>query len=195
MGKEKGYVLYDEVSEVLPGDLAGGSDIDDVLAGLDTAGIEILEEPKDFEKKIEETGEDLIDLELPAGIGEKVNDPVRMYLREMGTVPLLTREGEVEIARRIERGQTTVLKSLSRAPLAIQEIVAMGEEMMRDLLSARDIIQIGDPILTDELVEEKQREFGRCAEEIGRQYKRILQARQKLQAIPPTMKPKQHRRQ
>src|SRR5271169_3056813 len=129
MGKEKGYVLYDEVSEVLPGDLAGGADIDDVLAGLDTAGIEILEEPKDFEKKIEETGEELIDLELPAGLGEKVNDPVRMYLREMGTVPLLTREGEVEIARRIERGQRTVLKALSRAPLVIQEIILLADDM------------------------------------------------------------------
>src|SRR5271167_391912 len=114
MGKEKGYVLYDEVSEILPGDLSTGADLDDILAGLDTAGIEILEEPKDFERKLEE-GEELIDLELPAGLGEKVNDPVRMYLREMGTVPLLTREGEVEIARRIERGQNTVLRSLSRA--------------------------------------------------------------------------------
>src|ERR1035437_8701354 len=103
MGKEKGYVLYDEVSEVLPGYLAGGADIDDVLAGLDTASIEIREEPRDLEKKIEEAGEELIDLALPPALGEKVNDPVRMYLREMGTVPLLTPEGEVEIARRIER--------------------------------------------------------------------------------------------
>jgi RNA polymerase primary sigma factor len=194
MGKEKGYVLYDEVSEVLPSDLPGGSELEDVLAGLDVAGIEILEEPKDFEKKLEET-EELIDLELPAGVGEKINDPVRLYLREMGTVPLLTREGEVEIARRIERGQNTVLKSLSRAPLVIQEIVAMGEEMARNQLSARDIIQIADPIQTDELVEEKQLEFAACAEDIGRHYRRILQARQKLQAIPRTLKPKQHRRQ
>jgi len=77
-----------------------------------------------------------------------------MYLREMGTVPLLTREGEVEIARRIERGQNTVLKSLARAPLAIQEIIGMGEEMARDTISARDVVQIAEPILTDELVEE-----------------------------------------
>src|SRR5436190_22237742 len=161
MGKDKGYVLYDEVSEVLPSDLAGGSDIDDVLAGLDVAGIEILEEPKDFEKKIEESGEDVIDLELPAGVGEKVNDPVRMYLREMGTVPLLTREGEVEIARRIERGQNTVLKSLFRAPLVIQDIIAMGEEVSQDVLLAREVIQISDPILTDELMEEKRAEFAR----------------------------------
>jgi RNA polymerase primary sigma factor len=194
MGKEKGYVLYDEVSEVLPNELPVGGELEDVLASLDVAGIEILEEPKDFEKKLEEP-EEIIDIELPAGVGDKINDPVRMYLREMGTVPLLTREGEVEIARRIERGQNTVLKSLSRAPLAVQEIVLMGEEMARGVLSARDVIQISDAILTDELVEEKQREFTAFTEEIARQYRRILQCRQKLQAIPRGMKPKLYRRQ
>ena len=194
MGKEKGYVLYDEVSEVLPGDISGGADLDEVLAGLDTAGIEILEEAKDFEKKIEESDE-LVDLDLPVGVGEKVNDPVRMYLREMGTVPLLTRDGEVEIARRIERGQATVLKSLFRAPLVIQEIIGMGEEIAGDTLSARDVIQMADPMLTDEMVEEKRQEFAKSAEEIARHYKKVLQCRQKLQAIPRGMKPKQYRRQ
>jgi RNA polymerase primary sigma factor len=194
LGKEKGYVLYDEVSEVLPGDLPGGSELDDVLAGLDVAGIEILEEPKDFEKKLDEA-EELLDLDLPAGVGEKVNDPVRMYLREMGTVPLLTREGEVEIARRIERGQSTVLRSLSRAPLVIQEIIIMGEEMARDTISARDVIQIADPILTDELVEEKRQEFALAVDELARYYRKMVQCRQKLQAIPRAMKPKQYRRQ
>jgi RNA polymerase primary sigma factor len=194
LGKDKGYVLYDEVSEVLPGEVPGGTELEEVLAGLDGAGIEILEEPKDFEKKLEE-GEELLDLELPAGVGEKVNDPVRMYLREMGTVPLLTREGEVEIARRIERGQNTVLKSLARAPLVIQEIISMGEAVAADAVSARDLIQIADPILTDDLVDEKRREFTDGVEEIARQYRRIMQSRQKLQAIPRGMKPKQYRRQ
>ena len=83
-----------------------GAELDDLLADLDTAGVEILEEPKlDFEQKPEEA-EEFGDLELAADFAEKTNDPVRMYLREMGTVPLLTREGEIELARRIERGQT-----------------------------------------------------------------------------------------
>jgi RNA polymerase primary sigma factor len=195
IGKEKGYVLYDEVSEILPaGELASGAELEDVLAGLDTAGIEILEEPKDFEKKLEEA-EEMLDLELPAGLGEKVNDPVRMYLREMGTVPLLTREGEVEIARRIEHGQRAVLKSLSRAPLVIQEILAMAEEVEAEALSARDLIQISDPALTDEMVDEKRLEFVRGAGEIARAYRKTQQCRQKLQAIPRGMKPKQYRRQ
>ena len=194
LGKEKGYVLYDEVSEILPaGELAGGAELEDVLAGLDGAGIEILEEPKDFEKKLED--EELLDLDLPTGVGDKVNDPVRMYLREMGTVPLLTRDGEVEIARRIERGQSTVLKSLSRAPLVIQEISAMGEEVAGDILSARDVVQMADPILTDELVDETRRAFVRTVEEMARLHKKALQCRQKLQAIPRGMKPKQYRRQ
>ena len=194
MGKEKGYVLYDEVSEVLPGEMPGGPELDDVLAGLDVAGIEILEEAKDFEKKLEES-EEILDLELPAGVGEKVNDPVRMYLREMGTVPLLTREGEVEIARRIERGQNTVLKSLSRAPMAIQQVLVIHDEIANNLVSARDIVQIPDPILTDELVELKREEFLQFAAELARHYRRVLQCRQKLQAIPRSMKPKLYRRQ
>ena len=194
MGKEKGYVLYDEVSEVLPGELGPGADLEDVLAGLDVAGIEILEDAKDFEKKLDD-GEELLDLELPAGVGEKINDPVRLYLREMGTVPLLTREGEVEIARRIERGQNTVLKSLSRAPLVVQEIIALGEEVLQDIVNARDIVQIADPMLSDEMVEEKRQEFLQISQEIGKYYRKMLQCRQKLQAIPRGMKPKQYRRQ
>jgi RNA polymerase primary sigma factor len=194
MGKEKGYVLYDDVSEALPGEISTGADLDDMLAGLDVAGIEILEEPKDFDKKLDDT-EEAIDLELPAGVGEKVNDPVRMYLREMGTVPLLTREGEVEIARRIERGQGTVLKSLFRAPLVILEVVAMGEEVANNELAARDVISIADPMLTDDAVDEKRDEFVRACDEVGKQLKRMMQCRQKLLAIPRAMKPKLYRRQ
>src|SRR5262249_2154590 len=129
------------------------------------------------------------------GVGDKVNDPVRMYLREMGTVPLLTREGEVEIARRIERGQNTVLKSISRTPLVIQEILAMADEVARNTLFARDVVQIADPILTDDVVEEKRLEFLNGADDIARHYKKVLQCRQKLLAIPRGMKPKQYRRQ
>jgi RNA polymerase primary sigma factor len=193
LGKEKGYVLYDEVSEVLPADLNGGSELDDLLAGLDVAGIEILEEPK-LDTKIEEADE-LLDLDLlTAGAGDKTNDPVRMYLREMGAVPLLTREGEVEIAKRIERGQNTVLKALSRSPLIIQKIIGMGEEVERAALSVRDLIQISDPLITDETLEEKRREFLAAADEIVKLYKKVQQGRQKLLAVPRGIKPKQHRR-
>ena len=114
-GKEKGYVLYDEVNELLTEDYPGGRELDDLLTELDSAGVEILEEPKiEFDKKLEE-GEEPVDLDLAQDFSDKTNDPVRMYLREMGTVPLLTREGEIELAKRIERGQTAVRKALSRS--------------------------------------------------------------------------------
>src|SRR5260370_16706129 len=82
-----------------------------------------------------------------------------------------------------------------RAPLVIQEIIGMGEEVLQDTLSARDVIQIADPMLTDEMVEEKRQEFARNTEDVARHYKKILQCRQKLMAIPPGMKPNQFRRQ
>ncbi len=195
MGKEKGYVLYDDVSQVLPGDMATGSELDEVLAGLDGAGIEILEEPKDFDGQKLEDAEDLLDIDLGPNTGEKVNDPVRMYLREMGTVPLLNREGEVEIAKRIERGQNTVLKCLTRTPLVIREILSLADEVAREVIPAREIVQISDPILTDEVADEARDQFLENMREIEKQYRKVLQARQKLQAIPRGMKPKQYRHQ
>ena len=205
-GKEKAYALYDELSDVLPTDLntdlstdigthiSHGTELDDLLTVLDGSGIEILEEPKlEFDKKLED-GEELLDLEPVPGIADKGNDPVRMYLREMGTVPLLTRDGEIEIARRIERGQNTVMKALSRAPLVIQEILNLAEEVRRGTVAARDIILVADPMMGDEAVEEGRHEFVLVAEEVGRQYRKFLQCRQKLLAVPRGLKPKQHRR-
>src|SRR5437660_11686525 len=102
VGKEKGFVLYDEVNELLAEDFPSGREFEDLLSDLDSAGVEILEEPKiDFEKKGEE-GDEFSDIDLAQDFSDKTNDPVRMYLREMGTVPLLTREGEIELAKRHE---------------------------------------------------------------------------------------------
>jgi RNA polymerase primary sigma factor len=193
VGKERGYVLYDEVSDVLPADLNGTADLDDVLAGFDGAGIEILEDPKpEFDKELKE-GDEPLDLELPPGIGEKTNDPVRMYLREMGAVALLTRESEVEIARRIERGQRAVSKALSRSPLVIQKILALGEDVRQGLTAVRDVIVFSDPLVSDELTEERKTELLRAIDEIAKVHKKALQVRQKLRAVPRAAKPKLHR--
>jgi len=193
VGKERGYVLYDEVSDVLPADLNGGGDLDDVLAGFDGAGIEILEDPKpEFDKKLEE-GDEALDLELPPGIGEKTNDPVRMYLREMGAVALLTRESEVEIAKRIERGQRAVSKALSRSPLVIQKILALGEDVRRGVVAVRDVIVFNDPLISEDLAEERKAELLRTIDEIAKLYKKALHVRQKLLAVPRGSKPKLHR--
>jgi len=192
-GKEKGYVLYDEVNELLTEEYQGGRELDDLLSELDTAGVEILEEPKlDFEKKLEE-GEEIVDLELVQDFSDKTNDPVRMYLREMGTVPLLTREGEIELAKRIERGQGAVRKSLSRSALVIREILGMPEILRRDPNAVREILAMPDLIVTDENIIEQANELMATVAEIEKHYKKAQQFRQKLQAISRGMKPKMHR--
>ena len=194
-GKENGYVAYDDLSEALPAGLGNGAEIGNLLAELDGSSIEILEDPKlEFDQKLEEA-EDLLDVDLvPAG-GEKVDDPVRTYLREMGTVPLLSREGETDIARRIERGQNTVMKALSRSPLVIQEILDRAEEVRRGTLAARDVVLVADPLSMDEPTDESGesgQELIVMAEEAARHFKKFQQLRQKLNAIPRGLKPRQH---
>ena len=122
IGKEKGYLLYDEVNELLPSEITSSEELDDLFNTFGSAGIEVLDsdqmkfrdEKGGFDRTSE--GAEELELDLTPGALDKTNDPVRMYLREMGTVPLLTREGEVEIARRIERGKLSVIKSISRTP-------------------------------------------------------------------------------
>src|SRR5580692_10471991 len=192
-GKEKGYVLYDEVNELLTEDYSGGRQLDDLLTELDSAGVEILEEPKiEFDKKLEE-GEEPADLELIQDFSDKTNDPVRMYLREMGTVPLLTREGEIELAKRIERGQAAVRKALSRSPLVIREILALAETIRKDSFMVREMLIMPDLVVTDENVAEQAEELSKTIAEIEKHYRKAQQCRQKLQAISRGMKRKMHR--
>src|SRR6202521_3962093 len=192
-GKEKGYVLYDEVNEILNEDFPGGRELDDLLTELDTAGVEILEEPKiEFDKKVEGT-EDLGDLELVQDFSDKTNDPVRMYLREMGSVPLLTREGEIELAKRIERGQAAVRKSLSRSPLVIREILTLPDLLHKDPFVVRDILVMPDLVVTDDDIARYGEELTATITEIEKHYRKAQQFRQKLQAVSRGMKPKMHR--
>ena len=192
-GKEKGYVLYDEVNELLTEGYPGGRELEEILTEFDGAGVEILEEPKiDFDKKLEE-GEEPGDLELVQEFIDKTNDPVRMYLREMGTVPLLTREGEIELAKRIERGQTAVRKALSRSPLVIREILTLSETLRKDSFLVREMLIMPDLVVTDENVAEQAEELSKTISEIEKHYRKAQQCRQKLQAISRGMKPKMHR--
>jgi len=192
-GKEKGFVLYDEVNDLLAEGFPAGRELDDLLTDLDSAGVEILEEPKlDFEKSKDET-EELTDLELAQETGDKTNDPVRMYLREMGTVPLLTREGEIELAKRNERGQWAVRKALSRSPLVIREIIQLGEDLTRGSISVRDVLVLPEFVISDEDFTAQHEDLLARIAEIEKHYKKTQQFRQKLQAVSRQMKPKQHR--
>jgi len=193
-GKEKGFVLYDEVNDLLAEDFPSGREFEDLLTDLDSAGVEILEEPKlDFEKAAKDEPDDFGDLELAQDVGDKTNDPVRMYLREMGTVPLLTREGEIELAKRNERGQWAVRKALSRSPLVIREIIQLGEDLQRGVTSVRDVLVLPEFVITDEDFSAQLNDLLMQVAEIEKYYKKSQQFRQKLQAVSRQMKPKQHR--
>ncbi len=131
-------MLYDEVNDLLPEGICSSDELDSIFSLFGSAGIEVI----DSEQKFQDEGKKDDKRERTRREGEfdfgaitldKTNDPVRMYLREMGTVPLLSREGEVEIAKRIEHGQKVVLKALSRSPLVVREILNIGDQLKKNL--------------------------------------------------------------
>jgi RNA polymerase primary sigma factor len=161
LGKEKGYLLYDEVNELLPSDITSSEELDDLFSTFGNAGIEVVDsEQKYREEKLLDSPDrtDETELDLTPGALDKTNDPVRMYLREMGTVPLLTREGEVEIAKRIERGKLAVIKSISRTPTVAKNIMTMGDLLRTGERTIRELVIFQDEEITDERVEERAKE-------------------------------------
>src|SRR5881628_3049102 len=147
IGKEKGYLLYDEVNELLPSEITSSDELDDLFNTFGSAGIEVIDSDQKYlrdDKPIDRTGEgaEELELDLTPGALDKTNDPVRMYLREMGTVPLLTREGEVEIARRIERGEKKIVKALSRSNYVISELLKLGKELRGHEIRLADVVSV-----------------------------------------------------
>jgi RNA polymerase primary sigma factor len=197
-GKEKGYLTYDQVNDLIPQDVQSPEDLDDLLTTIGTQGIDVLEGPKTasaLDKKFddEEVGED-VELDLTPGALEKTNDPVRMYLREMGTVPLLTREGEVEIAKRIERGQLRVLKALSRSPIVINELLAMGEDLKKGVRSIKEVVTFDEEEITDEILQNRLKEFTGKIDDLAKAYKKANTIQEKFVEISQKKRPKDHRR-
>jgi RNA polymerase primary sigma factor len=179
-GKEKGYLTYGDVNDMLPEEMGSADDMDDLLTTISGQGIDLLDAPKfgaDKEFEMEE-GED-VELDLTPGTLEKTNDPVRMYLREMGTVPLLTREGEVEIAKRIERGQLRVLKAISRSPIVIREIVALGEDLKRGVRNVKEVVVFDEEELTEDVVQTRVRATVARIDQLVKHQKKIAQLEEK----------------
>src|SRR5579859_4060233 len=196
-GKEKGYLTYDQVNDLIPGDVHSPDDLDDLLTTIGTQGIDVLDVGKGLpsEQKYEEMeeGED-VELDLTPGALEKTNDPVRMYLREMGTVPLLTREGEVEIAKRIERGQIRVLKALSRSPIVIRELLTLGEDLKKNVRSIKEVVTFDEEEITDEILQNRLNDFTDKIDDMAKLYKKTQVLEEKFQEVSKTKKPKDHRR-
>jgi RNA polymerase primary sigma factor len=161
MGKERGYLLYDEVNDLLPEGICSSDELDSIFSLFGSAGIEVIDTEQKFQddgkrddKREEGAGEES-EFDFGALNLDKTNDPVRLYLREMGTVPLLSREGEVEIAKRVEHGQRVILKALSRSPLVVQEILNIGDQLKKKQISIRDVVSFNEDEITDERLEEK----------------------------------------
>jgi RNA polymerase primary sigma factor len=184
VGKEKGYLTYNDVNDALPDEIGTPDDLDDLMTTISGQGIDLLDTPKfPGEKEFElEEGED-VELDLTPGTLEKTNDPVRMYLREMGTVPLLTREGEVEIAKRIERGQNRVLKAISRSPIVIREIAALGEDLKRGVRNVKEVVIFDEEELTEEVVQARVKATVARTDALVKHQKKLAQLEEKQAAI------------
>jgi len=186
MGKERGYLLYDEVNDLLPEGICSSDELDSIFSLFGSAGIEVIDSEQKFqddgkrvEKRGEGSGEDN-EFDFGALNLDKTNDPVRLYLREMGTVPLLSREGEVEIAKRVEHGQRVILKALSRSPLVVREILLIGDQLKKQQISIRDIVSFNEDEITEERLEEKALEVLKVIESIRKHERAAHRIRLKL---------------
>jgi RNA polymerase primary sigma factor len=200
LGKSKGFLTYDDVQGAIPDEEVDPDAMDDLLAALDEANIELLEEepslelevrkatraksepvepvrsaPKRTSSRAPKTDEDLY----------KSNDPVRMYLRKMGTVALLTREGEVEIAKRIEEGEDAVLESALHCPVAVREIVSIGDRLKQQKLRVKDIVRDAEDEEQEFDEEEADRRVMRLIDKVRRIDKKLNEALEQQRSATP----------
>src|ERR1700689_2356516 len=204
MGKSKGFLTYDEVNDALPADMAQPDQMDDVLGVLGDEDIEIVDAatqvkiaPKRIidehseqktqrsretappQAKAEEEGD---------GYYSKSNDPVRMYLRKMGSVSLLTREGEVEIAKRIEQGEHTVLAAILNSPVAVHEIMDLGDKLRKHKIRVKDIVRDADDENAEFDEEEADRRILRLIDKVKHLDKVAEELKESMLSCAPSRK-------
>ena len=183
LGKEQGYLLYDQVNDAFAAEDHTTEEIDSAFTAFESEGISLYEdasdaklahaapdvaEPMDVRPHPEASASEDAELDQTASPPEKTSDPVRVYLREMGLVPLLTREQEVTIAKRLERGSLRVLKTVSRSPVVLKALITVGEELRSGNRSIKEIVQIDEEDLTEEKIEEKTRQTLRTIDKISK---------------------------
>ena len=187
MGKEKGYLTYDEVNDILPESMVSSDQLDDVMSMFGEMDIEVV----DSEQKVslrknqdseEDSGEEESEeeTEFEAGVLGRTSDPVRMYLREMGQVSLLTREGEVEIAKRIEDGEAQVTRVIMKTPIAFKEIIVLGEKLEKEQISVAEITKEYEEEEGHEAEERQRQRIGGLVGQIKTKNESFLELRQEL---------------
>ena len=149
--RERGYITYDQLNSVLPPDQVSSDQIEDVMSMLSEMGIQVTEEDEDAEEDDNKGATDLVETKKPGEVAlssggteklDRTDDPVRMYLREMGSVELLSREGEIAIAKRIEAGRNTMIAGLCESPLTFQAITIWRDELLSEDILLRDVIDL-----------------------------------------------------
>ena len=172
IGKEKGFLTYDELNNALPPDLVSSEQIDDMMTIFDEMNIQIVETVQMVKSNKKQDSKDEAEQEVEVPIeGEpeaKLTDPVKMYLREMGLVSLLTREGEVEIAKRIEEGEKEVIEAILETPMGVQEILDLGEQISRGDLRLKEAIKDADEDDSLAETEERQKEVLALIDDVRR---------------------------
>jgi RNA polymerase primary sigma factor len=198
MGKEEHYSSVREVNEPIPDGVPSGQDVDDLLSAIGTRGLDVLEAEPELPYSALERGlvreSDEIDVNPAAVVPDAANDPVRLYLREMGASPLLTREGEVEIAKRIERGQLSAMKALSRSPIVIREILAVGEELEYGRRSIQETVIFDEEEITEEILNARVKETARRIEQLQDNYKTARRLAERMAALASSKKTRSYRR-
>jgi len=186
LGREKGYLLYDEVNSVLPDHISSSKDLDSIFSLFGDAGIEVIDSEKVLEvgkqkTRSQEPEEEKEQKPDPAVESlEKTDDPVRMYLREMGTVPLLTWPGEVEIAKRMEKGKKSVLKALSHSPIVVRRISEYGDQLRKNTLRIKSLVKFSEDEVTEEILTKRRRLVLRRINQITALEKEAVKVRKRL---------------
>jgi RNA polymerase primary sigma factor len=202
LGKERGYLLHDEVIELLPIEEHATEEVDKLFSTFERESIEIYEDlaaakaanaglavPEHIETTQDEStrGEES-ELSFAPSPSDTSSDPVRLYLREMGVVSLLTREREVAIAKRIERGQLLVLKTISRSPIVVKELIAIGAELRQGTRRIKEIVKFDEEELTEEVLFARTRRTLRIIDKIEKLYALRLKQAVRLQNAPKSNK-------
>ena len=199
LGKERGYLLFDEVNEALPSEVQSSEELESLFATFERHNVDICEndseareqsnalhsaEPAEAGTRKDPTGGDEAEIDVSAQLVGAALDPVRLYLHEMGSVPLLKREEEVVIAKRMERGHALVLKTISRSPLVLQELIKMGKDLRSGARSIRKVVQFPEEELSAEHIEKKFGETLAIIGQIEKLYKRAMKQASRLNSLP-----------
>jgi RNA polymerase primary sigma factor len=207
LGKEKGYLTYDELNNALPADMVSSEQIDNLMMMFGEMDIEIIDTPEEerYQKMMAEPGEEreefkvleeveeeaeeeekVKEIDLTPGVLSRTADPVRLYLKEMGSVPLLSREGEIEIAKKIEEGEKEVAAVVFGTPMIIKDLLSLGEKLRHSKISIREVVSAFDEEFDEEgVAQEKDDEdlAARTVEAISKMrspYRDLMRAYQRL---------------